>query len=419
MKKRLGIVIACLVALPSAHAAGDAPPSAPAAPAVPPAPADPPVVVMETPPAVPLDCGGPFRGTVTAVAVEDGHRGAGLTDTIVVTLGPGELAQLQARARCHRRDWGLFLNGWFLPGVTPLPAGGTDRVRFYLARTDDNKQVWTKLLTKQLLHPAPVPLSVGLDDGSEIADGGKLTLEVITGWKFGAGAALFVLLLVMIFVQGSRTTLLRDSGLRPATPSPRDPHNLGTFSLSRVQMAWWTVLVAFGLAFIWAVTGELMAVTPSLLALMGMSAGTALGAALVDENKRGTMVASLMAKKAELQQEVEDLNAKIGTATPPTPGQIEALVDTLQKIDGQLGGATDGSPYHVEASVGLLNDILTDANGYSLHRLQLLIWTGVVSLVFVGTVVSRLVLPDIDTTMLALLGISNGTYLGFKLPEKG
>jgi len=27
-------------------------------------------------------------------------------------------------------------------------------------------------------------------------------------------------------------------------------------------------------------------------------------------------------------------------------------------------------------------------------------------------------MPDFDTTTLALMGISSGTYLGFKIPEK-
>jgi hypothetical protein len=39
-------------------------------------------------------------------------------------------------------------------------------------------------------------------------------------------------------------------------------------------------------------------------------------------------------------------------------------------------------------------------------------------LIFVVSVYIHLDMPDFDNQLLALMGISNGTYLGFKLPEK-
>lgn len=63
------------------------------------------------------------------------------------------------------------------------------------------------------------------------------------------------------------------------------------------------------------------------------------------------------------------------------------------------------------------NDILCDENGYSLHRVQLVIWTLVTSAVFVGSLINTYSVPEVDGTMLGLMGLSNGTYLGFKFPE--
>ena len=63
-------------------------------------------------------------------------------------------------------------------------------------------------------------------------------------------------------------------------------------------------------------------------------------------------------------------------------------------------------------------DILSDENGVSFHRLQIVIWTLVLATVFVISVGVSLEMPTFDTTLLALMGISSGTYLGFKLPEK-
>ena len=67
---------------------------------------------------------------------------------------------------------------------------------------------------------------------------------------------------------------------------------------------------------------------------------------------------------------------------------------------------------------GPLSTLLTDDDGsLSLHKLQYLVWTFVaIGVVLVGLDQSnRLTLPDIDTTLLVLSGISVGTYLGQKL----
>jgi hypothetical protein len=63
-------------------------------------------------------------------------------------------------------------------------------------------------------------------------------------------------------------------------------------------------------------------------------------------------------------------------------------------------------------------DLLSDENGISFHRLQMAVWTVVLVAVFVRAVYTDLVMPDFDATQLGLLGISAGTYLGFKFPEK-
>ena len=67
---------------------------------------------------------------------------------------------------------------------------------------------------------------------------------------------------------------------------------------------------------------------------------------------------------------------------------------------------------------GFLLDLLSDANGVTLHRFQMLVWTVVLGIVFVFGVYRSLSTPQFDTTLLALMGIASGTYLGFKIPEK-
>jgi len=80
---------------------------------------------------------------------------------------------------------------------------------------------------------------------------------------------------------------------------------------------------------------------------------------------------------------------------------------TLTKIQHQLGG-----------SENFFVDILTDENGISFHRFQIVVWTLVLAVLFVNGVWQELKMPNFDSTLLALMGISSGTYLGFKIPEK-
>jgi len=45
-------------------------------------------------------------------------------------------------------------------------------------------------------------------------------------------------------------------------------------------------------------------------------------------------------------------------------------------------------------------------------------WTAILGLVFIFSVYGNLAMPTFNGTLLALLGISSGTYVGFKIPEK-
>ena len=54
----------------------------------------------------------------------------------------------------------------------------------------------------------------------------------------------------------------------------------------------------------------------------------------------------------------------------------------------------------------------------SFHRFQVVAWTIALGLIFLVQVFNSLLMPEFDTTLLALMGVSSGTYLGFKYPEK-
>jgi hypothetical protein len=63
-------------------------------------------------------------------------------------------------------------------------------------------------------------------------------------------------------------------------------------------------------------------------------------------------------------------------------------------------------------------DILSDGAGYSFHRFQIFGWTLALAGVFIFNVYNQLTMPEFSATLLGLMGMSSGTYIGFKFPEQ-
>ena len=102
--------------------------------------------------------------------------------------------------------------------------------------------------------------------------------------------------------------------------------------------------------------------------------------------------------KSDLQAEKNVKQARLAIITPEIDENMKSLVP--------------------KTSEGFMHDLLSDINGISFHRLQMFVWTLVLGILFVYSVWARLTMPDFDVTLLALQGLTSGTYLGFKLPEK-
>ena len=62
--------------------------------------------------------------------------------------------------------------------------------------------------------------------------------------------------------------------------------------------------------------------------------------------------------------------------------------------------------------------LLSDERGVSFHRFQMLAWALILGVMFLIEVLARLGMPVLDPTLLGLLGISSGTYLGLKIPRR-
>jgi hypothetical protein len=196
-------------------------------------------------------------------------------------------------------------------------------------------------------------------------------------------------------------------------------------------MAFWFFLIYASYIAIWLITSALDTITPSLLALMGISAGTALGEALIDTGKdtaKTNQLQDLTAEKLALEQGLSQTQADLDaiSAAPATTADQsnrdilnKQLVDSrtrMGQIDQQVRALTNQSSATV--SGGFLRDILSDSSGYSFHRFQIFAWTIVLGIIFMSSVYNNLTMPEFSTTLLGLMGLSAGTYIGFKFPEQ-
>lgn len=262
----------------------------------------------------------------------------------------------------------LFINGMAIKGLQPQSCDReTGHVRYLLARTPQSSEAWVSLLGGPGGYTRPVSISIGAGDQFSIASTvSGFELEVIPR------SSLFLFLGITFVGLLIFQWLCRFTGLIRSGPAGDDATKL-PYSLSLFQMAFWFFLVITAYVFIWMINDELDTITDSVLALLGMGAGTALGSSLIDKNKQA--------------------------AAGGAPGAVAVVA---------------GKP---RASRGFLRDILSDDGKISLHRVQLFVWTLILGVIFCGSVYRNLAMPSFSAMLLGLMGISSGTYLGFKLPE--
>jgi len=124
----------------------------------------------------------------------------------------------------------------------------------------------------------------------------------------------------------------------------------------------------------------------------------------------------------ELQSQINALNAKATLAPEDTgqPGQPEQqLADSRTRL-AQAGPADSSSnpgdnrrPQPGPAARHSPRQQRLQLSSFSDFRVTI-----VLGIIFVSSVYNNLSMPEFSTTLLGLMGISSGTYIGFKFPEK-
>lgn len=270
-----------------------------------------------------------------------------------------------------------YIDGRALPGNAPEAIDlAHGRLLFHLRITDDNRAVWMDLLGSPAGLRRPVTFSVGRVDGSPFDthhDASQRVLLTVISPVYGTIALVLVVLMLAVFVHLARTTSI----IRKPARARQQPYDLGRF-----QMAVWFFLIYVSYTAIWLVTDATDTIHASLLALLGISAGTALSEAMIDAG-------SAQRRSAQHTDPAADPPAAAPVPTPP-PAR----------------------------SQGLLHDLLSDTQGYRFDRFQIFAFTLILGVIFIADVYNNLSMPELSPTLLGLMGLSSGTYIGFKFPDR-
>ncbi len=284
---------------------------------------------------------GPAATDLSSVRVTGVSGDLALFNTISVTV-----ANLPLLLKAAGNDYSkivLYVDGFPLKGITPRP-GEDNNLKFDLKRTDndDTKKSWNSLLGRPTL-PLPKQKKVSVTVGvlnqppvdTDYKDDKKFPMTVINVYGYWIFAAALVLFLVL-FIRWARHSDVLRVGPRLADGQ------LQRYSLGRCQMAYWFFLVAASYVFIWMVTSEYGVLPGSVLGLIGISAGTALGAAIIDTSGAGSVSAAAISH--------------------PTSG--------------------------------FFTDIFSDDEGkLTFHRFQIVVWSIVLGIIFVASVYNVLTMP--------------------------
>jgi hypothetical protein len=342
-----------------------------------------------------------------------------LNDKIAVEVE--NLSKLDNPA-CKKKSIVLFLDGHALKSLTAhVPSNPRGKfLTFELRPTEDSRAAWNAILGKPTFGERDVRVSVGFEDDFALKGVDSklpvLKLDIISTKSFTLWCVIFALML-FVFVR-----LVRESNIiRDGAPiADGEQQATGTYSLSKSQGALWFFIIVAAYLLIGIVTGDFSgSINSTAVILLGIGAGTVVGSAVIDEAKstRETL---------EAEREQREATKSWLAEYDQKPAQIAAENDAAEKkkleqehADSLAKEPQKRSLYRklTRQSEGFLTDILSDANGIIFHRFQMAAWTLVLAIIFIKEVYENLAMPTFDTTLMSLLGLSAGTYLGLKIPE--
>jgi hypothetical protein len=359
----------------------------------------------------------PPDGTLEIVGTNDGQSPSDFLFELGDVLrlkATGDLATAIAAELAKSaatRSITLYLDSVPMVGLVagPLAVGqgqtASVHLSFSLARNpnnEDNRKAWDTLFRRQhsYVMPMPVSLAVGraLPIGATTPDSIQFQVATpfVTMLIFAVGLAVFVGMFAALIKWKRINAILLNA-------------TTGYYSLGKAQMAFWGLLVFVAVSGILVLTGTLECIPAQTLTLLGISGSTGLGSVLINRSKRVDAGNSIKHLADEEQQLLKDAATAAGTLA-------QSGIDRLRIVQTEMKRL--GTLFVQGTSRGFFADICDDGNGPSFHRVQVVIWTILLGCAFVNSVVRVMSMPEFPESLLLLMGISNGTYLGFKVPEK-
>ncbi len=290
----------------------------------------------------------------------------------IISIRLSGCRELYAKQKELGTELVLYINNIAVPAVRssfPVPPNCDTAVFFFdLNDNAETDSIWRMLLPAKAVFQGTgrlrVFISAGLlHDRAAFPEGESYThfknnftlifFDKVWMWVF---IGLFGICLYLVWLLCKKSELVKTIM----------PNGQRVFSLSKSQLVMWTMLVVGSYTYIWVVTGVMPQIDGSVLILLGIS---------------------------------------VGTTT------ISRSIDT-----SNFSKVTNPSSLTIK-SKGFIYDLLSDDVGISAHRLQNVLYTVVMAAIFISTVLSQLYMPQFDSTLLALMGISSAGYLTLKPTE--
>jgi hypothetical protein len=257
--------------------------------------------------------------------------------------------------------------------------------------------------------------------GPPLASSASIQFRVIPTRYLILGAG-FLLVLGAAFLWCVRNTnIVRDARLNSVTGAIEG----GRYSLAKTQAAWWFFIILASFILIASITSDFNnTLNGTALTLLGIGGGTVLGSALIDVSKDTGAAQEQKRTATEIvEQDITRQEANLSalrnrvTTMQDDPAGAAKLSSALSQAQASLGTAKQVHKRLTGQSLNFLQDIVSDADGVSFHRFQMVAWTAVLSFIFLAEVYEHLAMPNFDAMLLTLQGLSAGTYLGLKIPE--
>ncbi len=259
------------------------------------------------------------------------------------------------------------------------------------------------------------------------------SVSFVPAWKICWVVVYLGSILAILVFLAWKTSLLRSLDAR------RRPDGNYQLSLTHTQLALWFFVVLASYFYLWVITGDLEnTFSQTGLYLVGISIVAALGSNAIQgmmapDEEIAVYNQAMSAREGHTPEEVlAAINTSLEktladwkqvsdkqNAQPPPTGQTAAdlasqasrLFETFEDLRRQQHYMLSPTPYR------WLTDLLSENGQVTIHRFQMLAWTMGLAFIFCVKVFTDLKMPTFPNEVLALMGISAGTYLGFRIPE--